>query len=146
LHREQQQGIKDSLGAVYHDEDWAFCRHDGKMWDPKTFTAHVKKLYAEIGLPESLTLHNLRDDYTTARIDRGASIEEVSEDLDHESVAKTRGYDHETVERKNKAALEIENGLNFPAPPLSGQYAKAHFAGEQVTLGSVRDQHAPFTI
>ncbi len=145
-HHERQQRIKDALDAAYSDEDWVFCRHDGKMWDPKTFTAHVKKLYAEIGLPENLTLHNLRDDYTTARIDRGDSIEEVSEDLDHESVATTRGYDHETVERKKKAALEIENGLHFPAPPITGQYAKVHFADEQVTLGSVRDQHASFTI
>ncbi len=122
-HRERQQRTKEALGALYHDEDWVFCRPDGRMWDPKTFTAHVKKLYAEIGLPDSLTLHNLRDDYTTARIDRGASIEEVSADLDHESVATTRGYDHETVERKKKAALEIESGLHFPAPPLAGQYA-----------------------
>ena len=102
-HRERQQRIKDALVAAYHDEDWVFCRYDGKMWDPKTFTAHVKKLYAAIGLPESLTLHNLRDDYTTARIDRGASIEEVSADLDHESIVTTQGYDHEDSREKEES-------------------------------------------
>jgi integrase len=126
-HREQQQRVKDALGKAYHDEGWVFPRHDGKMWGPKTFSNHVKKLYAKLGLPEilaeKLTLHNLRNDYTTARFDRGDDIKDIQFDLDHENVITTWGYNHDTVERKKKAALENESELRFPPLWCAGQHA-----------------------
>jgi site-specific recombinase XerD len=76
-----------------------------------------------------LHLHNLRDDYTTARIDRGDDIKVVSEELGHESITTTKGYDRETYERKRKAALDAENELHFPEPPVAGQHSSASPAG-----------------
>jgi integrase len=77
---------------------------------------HFKIICAKIGLPASLKLHNLRDDYTTARVERGDSIEAISADLDHESITTTMGYIHETYEQKRKAALDVERDLHFPEP------------------------------
>lgn len=122
-HRERQLEIQDAMGERNHDEGWVFCRADnGKPYDPKTFYKHFKKICADIGLSPSLKLHNLRDDYTTARVDRGDSIEAISADLDHESITTTMGYVHETYEQKKKAALDMERNLHFPEPPGAGQH------------------------
>jgi len=116
-HRERQLEIQEAMGERNHDEGWVFCRADnGKPYDPKTFYKHFKRICAKIGLPASLKLHNLRDDYTTARVERGDSIEAISADLDHESITTTMGYVHETYEQKRKAALDVERDLHFPEP------------------------------
>jgi site-specific recombinase XerD len=97
------------------------------MWDPKTFSNHVKDLFPKIGLPkglaEKMTLHNLRDDYVTDRFSRGDDIGNIRFDVDHETILTTLGYTHETIEEKKKAASEREKGLTFLPLWCAGQHA-----------------------
>lgn len=120
-HRKQQLETKALMGEAYHDEGWVFCRPDGKQWDPKTFSAHFKKLAKRMGLPAAITLHHLRHNYVTHRHDLGHDLDEISQDAGHGNVAVTRIYDHETYERKKKAALELEAWLLSEEPQAGRQ-------------------------
>lgn len=115
-HRKEQLKTKMLMARVYQDENWVFCRPDGRLWDPKTFYEHFKKLVEKAGLPATTTLHHLRHNYTTYCIDAGHQRKEVSENLGHADEEITKRYDHETYERKKKAALEMES-LIFPSEP-----------------------------
>jgi integrase len=119
-HRKEQLRTKMKMGQTYHEENWVFCRPDGKLWDPKTMYSHFKKLAKKAGLPKRTTLRHLRHNYTTHCIDAGHKRSEVSKYLGHADEIVTKVYDKETYKRKKKAALDMES-LIFPDEPQSQQ-------------------------
>jgi integrase len=117
-HYEEQQRIKEAMGDRYHDEDWAFCRPDGRPYDPKTCSKHFKKICKKAWLPPNTTLHHLRHNFTTYMQDFYLSLRKVQLLNDHANIQATAGYDHDTFERQKNAALAME-GRVFPESPHS---------------------------
>ena len=53
---------------------------------------HLKKLAKGNGLPEEISVYWARHSFTTQSIRSGASLEQISQALNHKNLSTTKGY------------------------------------------------------
>ena len=87
--------LRKSWGAV-GDKGLLFIRRDGQPITVRYIQRFVKKLKADVGIPDNrkLTPHVLRHTYATELIEEGVPIHEVQRAMRHANLATTEVYLH----------------------------------------------------
>lgn len=93
-HKKAQDKHRKRLGKIYNDLNMVFCRENGKIADPKTFSSFFLDTLKKAGL-EHKTFHALRHTFTTRAMEANARIEAVSKILGHSNTSITMDvYSH----------------------------------------------------
>jgi integrase len=101
-------------GPGYAEFDLAFCRPDGRPYEPNRFSREFlrkqeqyNRAHPEQPLPR-LVLHGLRHTWATLALQEGIDIKIVSERLNHSSTHVTREiYTHVTPPMQSDAAERV---------------------------------------
>ncbi len=118
-HRDQQLLEKELWGASYQDQDLVFCKENGSMLHPQTFSQAFDRLIARTALPR-IRLHDLRHTHATIALGAGVSPKVISERLGHESPAFTlKQYAHVIPGMQSAAAnlvADLVSGASSERP------------------------------
>jgi integrase len=113
-HRATQAEMKLRLGPGYVDEDYVFCRFDGRPHHPERFSREFERnqRYFNRDHPDqplpNINLHGLRHTWATLALSAGIEIKIVSERLNHSSTNITREiYTHVTPPMQSDAAERV---------------------------------------
>lgn len=112
--RARQNEERLLAGPGYADLDLAFCRPDGRPYEPNRFSREFlrkqeqyNRAHPEQPLPR-LVLHGLRHTWATLALQEGIDIKIVSERLNHSSTHVTREiYTHVTPPMQSDAAERV---------------------------------------
>lgn len=80
-----------------------FLGKQGKKLDPAIFQLQLRKLRAQLNLPESTTPHAFRHSFATHLLSSGGDLRSIQELLGHASLSTTQRYTHVDKERLLKA-------------------------------------------
>jgi integrase len=129
LHRETQEKDKELLGAGYRDEDFVFCRVDGKALHPDRVTKLLRQHVRAAGLPW-IKVHGLRHTHATILLQAGVHPKVVQERLGHSSIAMTLDtYSHAIPAMQEDAATRGADIIDKEAAD-DEQHATDDTAGE----------------
>jgi integrase len=87
-HRKHQLVEKMGLGPDYSDDDLVFCREDGTVLHPTTFSRGFDAL-VRCAQVRRIRLHDLRHTFATLALQAGVPVKVVLEILGHASVTLT---------------------------------------------------------
>lgn len=112
--RARQNEERLLVGPAYEDLDLAFCRPDGRPYEPNRFSREFLRKQSQYNRadPEQplprLVLHGLRHTWATLALQEGIDIKIVSERLNHSSTHVTREiYTHVTPPMQSDAAERV---------------------------------------
>jgi integrase/recombinase XerC len=101
-----REAIADYVHACPHpfaDDTALFLGKQGKKLDPAIFQLQLRKLRAQLNLPESTTPHAFRHSFATHLLSAGGDLRSIQELLGHASLSTTQRYTHVDKERLLKA-------------------------------------------
>lgn len=94
-HRAEQNAARLEAGPYWEDNDLVFANGLGRAWHYIVPRRAWLKVRAALGLPEGMTLHDLRHSHATLGLVMGETIGVVSERLGHSDKAYTwKRYGH----------------------------------------------------
>lgn len=107
LHRKHQLAEKQEWGDDYQDSDLVFCKENGEMLHPQTYTQAFERLTTKTELPK-IRLHDLRHTHATIALSAGVHPKIIAERLGHQSPAFTmKQYAHVIPGMQAEAAALI---------------------------------------
>lgn len=110
-HREQQEMLRDMLGAPLSEDDFVFSQPDGSPLKPDTVSHVFKDIARKAGL-EGVRLHDLRHTHATLMLQQGVHPKIVQERLGHANIAVTLDtYSHVLPGLQEAAAARFDQGL-----------------------------------
>jgi integrase len=110
MHKAQQDQLRELLGGDYNPENLVFCRDDGNIWKPESFTDEYFRWTQKIGV--KVRFHDLRHSHATHLLRLGVSPKVVAERLGHSSVGITLDrYSHVLKGMQEEAAEKIDSVL-----------------------------------
>jgi integrase/recombinase XerC len=75
----------------------------GKALDPAIFQRELRKIRAQLNLPDSTTPHAFRHSFATHLLSAGGDLRSIQELLGHASLSTTQRYTHVDKERLMRA-------------------------------------------
>ena len=103
-HKEDQERMKQELGALWQEGGYVFCNAIGEHLSPHTVYHNFKRIAASIGVPAA-RLHDLRHSYAALSLQIGDDIKTVQSNLGHHTAAFTLDvYGHITGRMKQASA------------------------------------------
>jgi integrase len=106
--RKEQREERLILGPMWHGDDYVFTSEAGGPINPRNLLRGFKAALKRAGLPEEMTLHDLRHCAGSLMLERGEDIEAVRELLGHSSRSVTeRIYAHALRHQKRKAGESL---------------------------------------
>lgn len=110
-HKQEQEQIRQMLGAAYQDLDLVIAYPDGLPWTPNSFTAAFASLLRSYDLPR-VRLHDLRHTHASHLLKQGVNPKVVSERLGHSTVTLTLDtYSHLLPGMQEEAAQRVDRAL-----------------------------------
>ena len=105
----------ESLGMVWKESDYVFCRIDGSLIDPDTITHVFADIIKQAGLPH-IRFHDLRHTHATMMMEQGVNPKTVADRLGHASVVITLDtYSHVLPGLQEEAALKFQQAVHKAA-------------------------------
>jgi len=101
-----KEAIADYMAACPYPLDPTsplFLGQRGKKLDPAIFQLQLRKLRAQLNLPESTTPHAFRHSFATHLLSAGGDLRSIQELLGHASLSTTQRYTHVDKDRLLKA-------------------------------------------
>jgi len=109
--KKQQAKNKLVLGETYMDNNFVFCREDGRPYRPDVIYRQYKRLLEENGLPDT-TFHALRHTFCTLLLENGEDLATVSKLARHSTLSITSDlYIHKTETMQERAASKLDSIL-----------------------------------
>ena len=109
-HKAEQNRIKAMMGPKYNEEDLVFCRPDGLVWKPDTFSSDFAKLALRLNV--KMRFHDLRHSHASQLLKQGAPIKVVSERLGHSTPTVTMNiYAHVLPGMQEEATEKFDQTL-----------------------------------
>ena len=109
-HKAEQDRIKVMMGPKYNEEDLVFCRPDGLIWKPDTFSSDFAKLARRLNV--KVRFHDLRHSHASQLLKQGAPIKVVSERLGHSTPTITMNiYAHVLPGMQEEATEKFDQSL-----------------------------------
>jgi len=102
------QAIAEYVAAcpyAFSKDSPLFIGAHGKTLDPGIFQRELRKLRAQLNLPETTTPHAFRHSFATHLLSAGGDLRSIQELLGHASLSATQRYTHVDKERLMKAYL-----------------------------------------
>jgi integrase len=114
-HREAQDKLRQQLGlSVTTDDDFVFCRYDGKPYQPCNITHAWGKVARLTGL-KGIRLHDARHTHATILLKQGVHPKIVQERLGHANISTTLDtYSHVSPGMQKAAAKGFDDIINKP--------------------------------
>ena len=111
-HRMRQLEEQQEWGAGYEDADLVFCKENGELLHPQTYTQAFERLVAKTDLPK-IRLHDLRHTHATIAVRAGVPTKVICERLGHQSPAFTlKQYAHVIPGMQADAARAVAEIVN----------------------------------
>jgi integrase len=133
-YREDQELISEKMGRKLLEDDFVFCRPDGRPLDPDSVTRRFSEIVRKAGIPR-IRLHDLRHTHATLMLKAGVHPKVVSERLGHASIAVTLDtYSHVLPGLQEAAAERFDRMLEEEPTSASesGYVSKMFASGTEV--------------
>mgnify|MGYP000892148963 CR=1 FL=1 len=110
-YRKKQLELKMLLRNEYQDNDLVFCRDDGQLLNPTTFSWRFKKFLEKNGLPQ-IRFHDLRHTNATLMLKSNIAPKKASSRLGHSTISITMDlYSHVTQDMEEEISDTLEDIL-----------------------------------
>lgn len=110
-HKKRQLELKVMLGPEYKDNGLVFCKNNGEMINPSTFSHQFSDFLKKNGLP-SIRLHDLRHTNATLMLQSKIPPKVASARLGHSTIAITMDlYSHVLIDMEEETAKKLDNIL-----------------------------------
>lgn len=104
---------KIKLGRVYQENNMVCCYEDGRLFNPKRFSAKFRELLERNSLP-IVRFHDLRHSHASLLVKLGVKPKVISERLGHSNIAITMDlYSHLYEEADIEVANKFEKLINI---------------------------------
>lgn len=108
IFKETQAEEKTFYGKKYNNENWIFCRPDGKRYYPTSLRKIFLRILALADIP-AIRVHDTRHTFATFLMLAGENPKTVQAIMGHANIATTLGYSHVTDGLKRQAADKLDN-------------------------------------
>jgi len=110
MHKAKQDQLRELFGDGYNPENLVFCRDDGNIWKPESFTDEYFHWTRKVKV--KVRFHDLRHSHATHLLQLGVNPKVVAERLGHSSVGITLDrYSHVLKGMQEEAAQKIDSLL-----------------------------------
>jgi integrase len=104
-----QQQEREKAGDKWREQGYLFTSERGDRWHPDTASRMFKEIAASVGLPEEMTIHDLRHNFASQLLAKGTHAKLVQAQLGHSRVATTLDiYSHVIPEAGREVADTFE--------------------------------------
>lgn len=110
MHKIKQMENKLRLGCFYHDNNMVCCYEDGRMYNPKRFSAKFHELLEKNNLP-IIRFHDLRHSHASLLVKLGVQPKEISQRLGHSNIGITMDLYSHLYEETDREVANIFDKL-----------------------------------
>ncbi len=114
-HKARQAEEKLLMGTAYQDQDFVFCRQDGKPMAPSSLRWQFRRMLTKAGLPH-IRVHDARHSFATLMLEQGESPKTVQTLMGHSQISTTLDiYSHVSLELETRAVNRLDEAFKNAA-------------------------------